>query len=309
MKKILLTGATGLIGKYAIKPLLDLGFEVFAVSGKDFNGQKSKFGENQIKWIKADLLNFEDIKNVFEKVKPEYLLHFAWDTTPGSYLESDLNFKWLDSSLEMLKQFKIQGGKRAVYAGTCFEYEFEYAKQGDALKEYGKLNPTSIYAKCKNQLNELATAYSKDNDISFGWGRIFYVFGEGEHENRLVPKVINNLINDKEVSIWVGELIKDYMFAGDIAEAFVAFLDTNVVGCVNISSGIPMKIKDMVGLIAKKLGKENLVKFEDKQTGEPKVILGDNTRLIGEVKYIPRHSLSDALDKVIKSVKVIEGQI
>lgn len=300
MKKVLLTGATGLIGKYAIKPLIDAGFEVFAVSYSGCNEQLKNDGVN---WVKTNLLNFEDIKSLFEKVKPEYLLHFAWDTTPGSYLESNSNFDWHQASLEMLKQFKSNGGKRAVFAGTCFEYEFEYEGQGTPLKENGKLNPTFTYAKCKNLLRQIATLYSDKNDISFGWGRIFYVFGEGEHENRLVPKVINTLTQDKEMTFSTGELVKDYMFAADIAEAFVKFLDTNVEGCVNIASGRPLKIKELVSLIAKKLGKEHLIKFENKPVNEPNVILGDNTRLTKEIKYTPKHSLDEALDIVINSIR------
>ena len=291
MKKVLLTGASGLIGKYAIQPLLDAGFEIFATTT---NSDKQSEGVN---WIKADLLNFDDIKNVFEEVKPQYLLHFAWDTTPKTYLESDLNFKWLDSSMEMLKQFKSQGGKRAVFAGTCFEYEF----QDEPLKENEtKLNPTSTYAKCKNQLRDRAEEFCTSNDISFGWGRIFYVFGEGENENRLVPKVISYLNDQRAIVFSTGELVKDYMFAGDIAGGFVKFLDSNVEGCVNVCSATPIKIKELVSLIAKKLDKEHLISFEPKETNEPKVIVGDNTRLAKEVGYLPQHTLDNALDKLIK---------
>lgn len=296
MRKILLTGPTGLIGKYAIEPLLEAGFEVFAVSSK------SKEADSKINWVKADLLYFADIKRVFEEVKPEYLLHFAWDTTPGSYLESNLNFDWVQSSLEMLKQFKQHGGKRAVFAGTCFEYEFEYEILGAPLKEDTKLNPTSTYAKCKNHLNGLATLYSMKNDISFGWGRIFYVYGENEQEKRLIPYVINCLSHDKEFSTSAGELIKDYMFAEDIAGAFVKFLDTEVEGCVNICTGKPVALKEIVSLIAKKLGKEHLVTFENKGTKEPGRILGDNSRLANEVGFVPKYSLSQGLDKVLKRV-------
>lgn len=292
MKKVLLTGATGLIGKYAIQPLLDAGFEVFAVSSSEQNIKN-------VSWVKADLLNFSNIKKVFEDVKPEYLLHFAWDTTPGSYLESNLNFDWVQASLEILKQFHLNGGKRTVFAGTCFEYEFK----DEPLKEYGELNPKPTYAKCKNYLNQLAALYSEKNGLSFGWGRIFYVYGENEHEKRLVAHVINNLNNNKEVVITAGDLIKDYMFAGDIAAAFVKFLDTDVKGCVNICTGTPVKIKEIVTNIAEKLGKENLVKFEDKSSNDPKIILGDNTRLSQEVKFSPKYSLSEGLDKVIKRVR------
>lgn len=176
MKRVLLTGATGLIGKNAIKPLVDAGFEVFAVSTSS-----AKCKTQNVKWLSGNLLNQSDVADVFERVKPDYLLHFAWDTTPGTYLESDLNYKWLESSLEMLKQFKINGGKRAVFAGTCFEYDFKDAP----LKESDKLNPTTVYAKCKAELNKKASEFCKNNGISFAWGRIFYVYGVGEHEKRL----------------------------------------------------------------------------------------------------------------------------
>jgi len=290
MKKVLLTGSTGLIGKYAIQPLLDAGFEVYAVTLTD---EKSEGGLN---WVKANLLEAESLAQLFAEVKPEYLLHFAWDTTPGVYLESNINFDWLKTSLEMLKQFKLNGGKRAVFAGTCFEYEF----QNEPIKEYDKLNPTTVYAKCKNYLNELATLFCQKNDISFGWGRIFYVFGAREHEKRLTGHIIKSLKQDKEVVISSGKLVKDYIYAKDIAGAFAKFLDTEVEGCVNICTGKPVSLETFAGKFAEKLNKSEFltVKYEDR--GEPPVIAGDNTRLTEEVGYKNFYSLDEAIDEIIK---------
>lgn len=293
MKKVLLTGATGLIGKYAIKPLLDLGFEVFVVSSKD-----AKCKVQSAKCIKANLLDFADIKRIFEEVKPEYLLHFAWDTTPGVYLESNVNFDWVQASLEMLKQFKANGGKRAVFAGTCFEYEFADELLNESKT---KLNPVSTYAKCKNHLNGLATSYCEKNDISFGWGRIFYVYGENEHEKRLVPHVIKSLSENKEVTITAGELKRDYMFAGDIAEGFVAFLNSDVQGCVNICTGKAPKIKEIVDFISEKFNKKHLVKYIDDSANQPKLIVGDNKRLSAEIKFSPKYTLTSGLEKIMES--------
>ena len=295
MKRVLLTGATGLIGKYAIKPLLDLGFEVFAVSSIQETGNREQ--GTDLHWVKANLLDFNDIKKIFAEVKPEYLLHFAWDTTPGEYLESNLNFDWLGAGLEMLKQFKLNGGKRAVFAGTCFEYEFVDEPLNETKT---KLNPASTYAKCKNHLNALATLYSDKNDISFGWGRIFYVYGEKEHPKRLVPHVINSLREGKEVTITAGELKRDYMFAGDIAGGFVAFLNSDAKGCVNICTGEAPKIKEIVDFIAQKLDKKHLIKYVDDCANQPKLIVGDNKRLSSEVKYTPKHTLISGLEKMLK---------
>ncbi len=289
MKKVLLTGATGLIGKEAIQPLLDAGFEVFALA------RKQGLASDSLTWVEADIFDFDKMKEVFEKIKPQYLLHFAW-VASGDYLTSDVNYKLVDASFNMLKEFKKNGGGRAVFAGTCFEYEFK----NEPLKEDGKLNPTTVYAKCKNDLRQKAQEFCLENDISFGWGRIFYVYGHGENEKRLTAHVINSLRENKEVLITAGPLLRDYMYTKDIAGAFVKFLDANVEGCVNICSGKPVSIEEYVRAIASKLGKEDLLVFEDKIEGQPKLIAGCNTRLIEKVKYEVKYSLGEALDEILE---------
>ena len=119
----------------------------------------------------------KEIYSVFNKFKPEYLLNFAWCTT-GDYLNSELNYKFLEAGINMLGAFKQNGGRRTVFAGTCFEYKFK----DTPLKENDELNPLTIYAKCKVELFKQATEYCIQNGISFGWGRIFYVYGENENE-------------------------------------------------------------------------------------------------------------------------------
>jgi GDP-6-deoxy-D-talose 4-dehydrogenase len=289
MKKVLLTGATGLIGKYAIQFLLDEGFEVFAVSkGKRENVKGINF-------VQADLLSFPDIKKVFEQIKPEYLLHFAWDTTPGIYLESNSNFDWFKSSLEMLKQFKLNGGQKAVFAGTCFEYEFK----NEPLKENDKLNPKTVYAKCKVHLNELASLYAQKNDINFGWGRIFYVYGANEHEKRLTPHLINSFSQDRQVTINCGSLIKDYIYAKDIAGAFVKFLASDVSGNVNICTGKPVSLENYAKTIAEKLHKMQFLVINNENVSEPPIIAGDNSRLVNEVGYKNFYTLDKAIDEIV----------
>jgi nucleoside-diphosphate-sugar epimerase len=286
--KVLVTGANGLIGKESFQPLLDKGFEIYAISTKEQSSQKD------VNWIKADLFNKNEIKQLFNTIRPQYLLHFAWCAS-GDYLTSDDNYKYLDASLKMLEYFKKNGGKRVVMAGTCFEYDFK----DTALKEDDELNPKTIYAQCKNELRTKAQKYCAKNDLSFGWGRIFYVYGHGENEKRLTPHIINSLKENKEIQITAGPLIKDYMYTKDIASAFVSFLDSNVVGCVNICTGKPISIENYAKTIAKKIGKEDLLKFENKIEGQPKFIFGDNTRLKDEIGYEIQYSLEKALEEII----------
>lgn len=289
MNKILLTGATGLIGKEAIKPLIDAGYEIFALSSNE------QVERSDIKWVKANLFCHDEIKNILETLKPTHMLHFAWMAS-GDYLTSETNYKFVDASMNLLEAFSQNGGYRAVFAGTCFEYEFK----DEPLKETDELNPQTVYATCKNELRQRAEDFCEKNGIDFGWGRIFYVYGHGENEKRLTPHLINSLKEGREVVINNGNLIKDYMYTKDVAGSFVKFLDTNVCGCVNICTGRGISLGEYAGLIAKKLGREDLLVVKNEPTTQPKIIIGDNSRLINEVEYKLKYEMCDALELIIK---------
>ena len=124
MKRVLLTGASGFIGRQAIPALIKRGYEVHCIgrSGKP----DSIANENNVIWHQGNLLQKNDISDLIHAISPTDLLHLAWDVTPGSYLESIYNFDWVVSSLHLLKEFAASGGTRAVCAGTCFEYDLRY---------------------------------------------------------------------------------------------------------------------------------------------------------------------------------------
>ena len=98
MKKILITGSTGFIGSTLIKFFLYKNYEVFALTRK-----KNK--SSLIKYIKADIFDHKRINKVFKKIKPNYLIHLAWEASPNKYQNSKANYKWLHSSLNLYLNF------------------------------------------------------------------------------------------------------------------------------------------------------------------------------------------------------------
>ena len=289
-KKILVTGATGLIGKELAAPLKKAGFNIFAITIDENNPN------NGINWIKGNLFDENCIKSVMEQIKPEYLLNLAWCTT-GDYLKSDINYKFLNAGINLLKYFKDNGGKRIVFAGTCFEYKFK----DSPLKETDELDAgKTVYSFCKNKLHEIAEYFCKQNNISFAYGRIFYVYGRNEDKTRLTGMIIDKLSKNEEVIIRSASLYKDYMYSKDIAGAFVALLNSNVEGPVNICTGKAISIKDFALEIGKQMGKENLVKFKDEVSNQPPVIVGDNSRLVNEIKYSVNYDLNKGIKDILR---------
>nr|MCR5289087.1 dTDP-4-dehydrorhamnose 3,5-epimerase [Treponema sp.] len=276
-KKVVLTGSTGLIGKEAIEPLKDQGFEVYCLTSKNCN-----------------LFDYGTVDRFIEQIKPDYLLHFAW-ITGGDYLTNQINIDYVEASMNLLKVFHKYGGKRAVYAGTCFEYEFK----DKPLKETDPLNPKTLYAQCKVELFNKASEFCKGNDVSFGWGRIFYVYGHNEKKGRLTQAVVSNLNNNEVVTIKYGQLIRDYMYTKDIAAAFVQFLQSDVEGSVNICTGKGITLGDFALKLGKNLNKEKLVKIQNDITEQPISIVGDNSILQDIINFSSKSSFEENIASIL----------
>ena len=271
MKKVIVTGINGLIGQYIVEPLKNLGFEVYGIGTKYIKNA-------EFNYIKIDINNANKLRKIFNEIKAQYLIHFAWDMND---LNSNIHFKLLTSSINMLDYFKENGGKKAVYIGTCFEYKYKRSP----LKENDKLNPTTIYAKCKNYLREISELYCYKNNIDFCWARIFYTYGANENPKRLFPQIINGLRNNQKVSINHSQLQRDYIFAGDAAKAIALILNSEFKGIVNICGGKAVSLKDLALTIAKYMNKEKFLELNELDTSEPKIIVGDNSKLIEEIKF------------------------
>lgn len=305
MKRVLLTGATGFIGRHTIQFMIESGYEVHAVSHVVRPSFKQ---EPNLFWHQCDLLNTEQQRSLLTEVKPTHLLHFAWYTTPGKYWTSLENLRWVQASLDLLMNFINQDGKRAVLAGTCAEYDWSY---GYCSEKITPTKPSTLYGTCKHSLQKMLRHLCRQTELSSAWGRIFFVYGPHEHPSRLVPTVVKSLLKGEIARCSHGEQIRDFLFVKDVASAFVALLESPIEGPVNIASGQPIALKSIVEFISQRLGHPELVEFGavPVSADEPPLLVADITRLTQEVGWKPKYTLEDGLlvtidwwDKYLKTL-------
>ena len=291
MKRVLLTGATGFIGRACIGPLLTRGFEIHAV------GRSGCGDTDAIVFHRADLLDLNCLPNLVAKVSPTHLLHCAWGVTDGAYWSSRENLDWLASGALLLEAFSRSGGHRAVGIGTCAEYRWD----GEiCIENHSALEPATLYGACKLALYH-AFAGARDLQLSTAWARIFFPYGAYERRERLIPSVIRALIAGRPVDCTEGRQVRDPMHADDVGEALTALLDCDVTGPVNIAVGIGCSVRQIVEEIVNQLGHRELVQFGRLQArrGDPNVLIADCRRLREEIGFRPSISLSEGIARTI----------
>jgi len=287
------TGATGFIGRHALAPLMAGGDEVHAVTIDD-----PVEGASEVVWHQADLLDPGSVADLLATVRPTHLLHFAWYVTPGEYVTSLENFRWVQASLELLRRFGENGGQRVVMAGSCFEYDLRY---GYCSERVTPLEPDTLYGTCKRALHALLEAFAGRAGLSQAWGRIFYLYGPHEYPQRLVPSVIRALQAGETARCSHGCQIRDFLHVQDVAGAFVALLRSDVTGPVNIASGQPVALKEVIARIAARLNAEDRVHLGalPAPANEPPLIVADTRRLRDEVGWRPEYDLERGLEQTI----------
>jgi len=293
-KCVLVTGATGFIGRHTLSPLLAKGYEVHAISSQTITSHNN----SRLFWHQANLLDSKQVSDLMTKVRPTHLLHLAWYTAPGHYLSSLENIRWLQASLHLFTEFVQLCGKRLVIAGTCAEYDWRY---GYCKEEFTPLTPNTLYGVSKHSLQLAVNAAARNEHLSAAWGRIFLLYGPHESPKRLVASIICSLLQDQPALCTHGNQIRDFSYVEDIAGALVALLDSSVEGTVNIASGKPVAIRDIALSIAQILGRPDLIKLGALQASsdEAKLVVADVDRLTHEVGWTSRHDLLTGLERTI----------
>jgi nucleoside-diphosphate-sugar epimerase len=293
MKKVLVTGATGFIGRHNLPLLLDKDYEVHAVSSKP-----QTVNQTNVQWHQADLLNSEQVLNLIASVRPTHLLHFAWYLVPGKSYTSPDNYRWVQASFELLQAFARQGGQRVVMAGSCAEYDWRY---GFCSEDRTPLAPASPYGACKHALQTMFNAFTQQTELSGAWGRQFFLYGPHEYSVRLVASVICSILKNQPARCSHGNQIRDFLYVEDVADAFVTLLESDVSGPINIGSGHPYTLKEIIYKIAQKLGREDLIQLGVIPTSpdEAPMVVADVSRLSKKLGWQPQYDLDQGLEQTI----------
>lgn len=290
-KKILVTGGTGFIGRQVVSQLLNKDYEVHIIVS-DIDSQMPA----TVLQHKLDLMDVKCINHFFKEHKFTNLIHLAWYTGAKCH-SSNINLDWVISTLNLLSQFKINGGKVFLGAGSVSEYDFSY---GYLIEDKTPLNSPSLYGQSKAAIYKMGQNYSKQNDIDFKWARVFNLYGPYEKTSRLMPSVINSMLKNEDVKVSDCLKIQDYLHVFDTASGIIDLFESNINGAVNICSGTPIKLRNIVEKIAEMTSfKGNILWGAIPTSFDDPLIVGSNKKLVELVGWEQKISLDEGLKLTI----------
>jgi len=290
MKRVLVTGASGFVGRHCVDLLAKRGFHVHAV-----RNSHAEIELPGVTWHAVDLLSSRQTRKLIRDVTPSHLLHLAWYAEPTAFWDSPQNLNWVRASLTLIEQFAQHGGQRAVLAGTCAEYDWS---DGTCREDETPLVPQGVYGACKHAVQAVTSAYADTIGLNLAWGRLFFLYGPGEPREKLVASVIQSLRRGESATCRHGQLMRDYLHVSDAAGAFAELIAGETQGAVNIGSGHGVKLGDLVRSIGQILDCGELVNIIEEST-KPERIIADVTRLRDVVGFSPKLDLNTGLEQTI----------
>lgn len=294
MSTVIVTGASGFIGRTTLEPLVRRGHAVHAVA----RHRPQDPGPDAVVWHAVDLLDAAATARLLAEVGAERLLHLAWYAQPADWFTSPDNVRWVEASIRLVREFAERGGKRAVVSGSCAEYDLTHGLCSEASTP---LLPDTLYGVCKRAVESTITKAAPDLGLSVAWGRVFSVYGPDEHPQRLAASVIRSLLAGERASCSIGTQVRDYLYSVDVGAALVHLVDHPFEGALNIASGTPISVAELVRRIATLLGMEDRVDLGSRPTRptEHSIVVGDAARLRDEVGWTPARPLDDGLRATI----------
>lgn len=271
MKTIAITGATGFVGRQIFKALLGSECPIRLIIRKGSRPLPA-INTSHIEVMETSDLFSESPERLRRLVKDvDTFVHAAWYTEPGKYLTSPINVDCLSGTLRLAQAFVDCGGRRFVGLGTCFEYNLN---QG-VLRTDSPLKPLNLYAACKVSAYHVLNQFFSIADIEFTWCRLFYLFGEGEDERRLVPYLRRQLNAGEPAELTSGRQIRDYLDVLEAGRMIAEEVLGSRQGAVNICSGVPITVRELAEKIADEYGRRDLLRFgarPDNHVDPPSVI-------------------------------------
>lgn len=305
--KILVTGGCGFIGSNFIHLALKKSetTHIINVDSMTYAANKDNIpADDRLTTVVADINNTGAMKQLMQDGDITHVVHFAAEShvdnsiaSPGAFITSNINgtFSLLEAARATTVQRFHHVSTDEVYGSLGIEGKF---------LETTPYDPRSPYSASKASSDHLVRAYHHTYGVDVTISNCSNNYGPRQHREKLIPKTITNIINNKRVPVYgSGTNIRDWLFVDDHCEAIWTILTNGTSGSTyNIGGDCEMSNVEMVGVLCELLGKNfnDVVEFVEDRKGHDFRYAIDHTKITTELGWLPRvTNIKEGLQKTI----------
>lgn len=304
MKKILVTGGNGFIGKKLVSELIKHGHQIIVLD----NNLTMPFIEtnNQIQWVKDDLTNRSILKDIIANI--DGCFHLAAissvERCTANYPESStVNMIGFINLLDCIK--KLNTKPFVIFTSTSAVYGNHPSLP---LTETSPTYPISNYGADKLCCEIHAQTISRNHSLPIAIARLFNVYGPGQNPaspySGVITKFIRNLISQIPLTIFGdGQQTRDFIYLDDVIQYLIRLIPLANPSCpiYNVASGNPISVSELLKTILKvtehlsKIKNSPEIEFALNNPNEIKFIYGDPSKIRKATKYLPQVSFDEGI--------------
>ena len=294
--RVLITGATGFIGRHIVNTLLNS--NRLALLVRDANSA-SQFKSRISSLITGNLNNLGTAKKSIQEFMPEACIHLAWQSIPDySPATSKLN---LQQSIEFIDFISNETEcKKIIISGSCSEYG---RTQGECI-ETDQVYTTSYFSWSKQALYKYASLVCEKLSINLVWFRIFYAYGPGQRTSTLIPSLVKAFRDGNQPKISSPLNSNDFIYVDDIANAFKLALEKDAdSGIYNLGSGKSNSIIEICDLVEQKVCGTKIFSehLRRKDLSQNPVNFWSNiSKIRKSIGWYPHYSLTEGIERYIQ---------
>jgi len=299
--KVLVTGGAGFIGSHLVDEALEEGYDVVTID--NLNNGKLENLNKDAKFYKVDIVDIDNLSLVFEKEKPDYVIHLAAqislrESLKNPIYDAEQNILGSINILECCRKFNV---KKVVYASSAAVYGFPKYLPVD---EKHPINPFSPYGVSKHTVEHYLQYYHENFEIGYIILRYSNVYGERQDplgEAGVIAIFIDKLKKgERPIIFGDGEQTRDFVYAKDVVEANLLALEKETENKVfNISTNTETSVNELFKKI-KEIMNSNINPIYKNPIKEVRNIRLDNSLAEKELNWKPKVELNEGLKKIAK---------
>ena len=303
--KIMISGANGFIGSNLVKKMFEEGHDVYALINDMGNLWRLKDLIHKITILNLDVTNRSKTFDIFNRVKPEVVLHTAAKNINNLEKNKikifDVN---LYGTMNLLDASDSVETSTFVNTGTVFEYG---AKQLPITEE-DKLTPNTDYSISKAFATEYCLFKSKLSKMNIRTLRLFTPYGYFEDKFRLIPYILASLLKNKKMYLSNPLNVRDFVFIEDVMEAYSSVISANLEEngeIFNIGYGVQHSVNDVIKISGDLVGITPQISWGKmgRPGDESKVWQADITKARNLLHWNPKIHIKEGISKTLEWIK------